>query len=67
MVRLILIEGIATHIRASFENQRQAALALKVPEGTVSRLCNGYYERFSVATLIALAHQLGANISIQVR
>jgi len=65
-VKLILIEGIATKIRAKFETQREAATGLKYHEGVVSRLCNGNYERFSLPFLIDLAHRLGARISVRV-
>jgi len=65
-VKLILIEGIAVKIRARYESQREAARALNYPDGTISRLCNGSYQRFSIAFLIDFAHQVGASINIQV-
>jgi len=65
-VKLILIEGIAQKIRKDYDTQRAAAQALEFHEGVISRLCNGSYERFSIAFLINLAHKLGAQIGITV-
>ena len=65
-VKLILIEGIAAKIRGQYDTQREAAAGLNYHEGVVSRLCNGNYDRFSLAFLIDLAHRLGATISVQV-
>lgn len=65
-VKLILIEGIAVKIRAQYDTQREAAQALHYHDGVVSRLCNGNYDRFSLAFLIDLAHRVGASITIQV-
>jgi predicted XRE-type DNA-binding protein len=65
-VKLILIEGIAGKIRAKYDFQRDAAAGLKLHEGVISRLCNGNYDRFSLAFLITLASQLGCSVKIQV-
>ena len=65
-VKLILIEGIAKKIREQFDSQREAAAYLECQETVISRLCNGQCERFSIAFLINLAHQLGAQIGLTV-
>lgn len=65
-MKLVLIEGIAAKIRGQYETQRDAARALNLHEGVISRLCNGQYERFSLAFLIELTHTVGAALSIQV-
>lgn len=65
-IKLILIEGIATKIRAEYDTQRDAAKGLECHEGVISRLVNGNQERFSLPYLIDLAHRLGATISLRV-
>lgn len=66
-VKLILIEGIAAKIRGAYDSQREAAQALEYHEGVISRLCNGNYQRFSIAFLVDLATRLGATIHLEVR
>ncbi len=65
-VKLILIEGIATKIRAQYVTQRDACKALGFTPDIMSRLCTGTFQRFSLAFLINLAHRLGARIGVTV-
>jgi predicted XRE-type DNA-binding protein len=66
-VKLILIEGIASKLRAEYTTQREACRALKMSPGVVSRLCSGTVDRFSIPFLINLATKLGARIAVTVK
>jgi predicted XRE-type DNA-binding protein len=65
-VKTIVIAGIAEKIRRQYTTQLEAAEALAIDQGMVSRLCSGKTERFSLPWLVQMADKLGADINITV-
>ncbi len=65
-VKTIVIAGIAEKIRRQYATQLEAAEALNIDQGMVSRLCSGKTDRFSLPWLINMADKMEIALNVTV-